>query len=453
MKRGALPALVAALALAGCASYAPQLLPDRVSLATDARAVTVDTARLPFRSLATHVFDPADGLDMDEVAMLAVANNPQLRQARDAVGVARAQAFAAGLLPDPQLGSSFDHPTNGAAGNTNAFNLNPTFDASALLLRSSRRGAAQAEAQRVQLDLLWQEWQVVSQARLLYTRILAQEAVRAELESERALLSERYRRSRDALAAGNVTIDFASALLAALQGIEKQLNDLERSRLRNRTSLNALLGLVPTAPLALAGKPEAVAFDPAAVRASLERRLALRPDLQALRAGYRSQEQKFRGAVIAQFPALNVGLTRARDTSGLYTLGFGLTLSLPILNRNRGNIAIEAATRRRLFDEYQTRLDSAYAEVAVALENQPLLEAQLRRVGAGLAELREVAARAEAAFRTGNFAAADYTRLRIALIDKRTEEINLEEALTEQKIALETLLGPGLPEAAGGGTR
>lgn len=441
------------LALAGCAGYAPQPLPDRVSLAPDAGALTVDTARLPFRRLATHVFDPTDGLDMDEVAMIAVANNPRLRQARDDLGIARAQAFAAGLLPDPQLGVTMDHPTNGAAGNTNAFNLNPTFDASALFLRSSRRGAAEAAAQRVSLDLLWQEWQVVSQARLLYTRIVAGEAVRKELESERALLTERYRAGRSALAAGNVTIDFAAALLAGLQKIEKQLNDLERTSLQDRARLNALLGIVPDAALPLAGEPQARALDAAAVRAGLEHRLATRPDLQALRAGYRSQEEKFRGAVLAQFPALNVGLTRARDTSGLYTLGFGLTLSLPLLNRNRGNIAIESATRKKLFDEYQNRLDSAYGEVAVALENQPLLERQLASVRAALAEMREVADRAEAAYRTGNFAAADYTRLRIALTEKQTEEINLQEALTEQRLALETLLGPGLPEAAGGSAR
>ena len=453
MSRRALPAATAALALAACASYAPKPLPERVSLAADARAVSVDAARLPFRTLAAHAFDPADGLDRDEVAMLAVANNPQLRQARDALGVARAQAFAAGLLPDPQLGVSFDHPTNGSAGNTNGFSLNPTFDAAALVLRSSRREAAAAAADQVRLDLLWQEWQVVSQARLLYTRIMAQEAVRAQLESERRLLSERYGAGREALAAGNVTIDFASALLAALQKIERQLNDLERSLLQDRARLNGLLGIVPTAPLPLAASPQPPALDPAAVRARLEQRLALRPDLQALRAGYRSQEEKLRGAVLAQFPALNVGLTRARDTSGLYTLGFGLTLSLPLLNANRGNIAVASATRRKLLDEYQIRLDAAYRDVAVALENEPLLEGQLRRVGDALGELRDVAGRAEAAYRTGNLAAADYTRLRIALIDKETEQINLREALAEQRLALETLLGPALPEARPGSAR
>ena len=137
----------------------------------------------------------------------------------------------------------------------------------------------------------------------------------------------------------------ASADLSALQNIERQINDLERSRLQNRASLNGLLGLLSTTPLVLVGEPHAAVMDAAAVQKNLVERLNQRPDLQALQASYRSQEEKFRGAVLAQFPALNVGLTRARDTSGLYTMGFGLTLSLPIFNRNRGNIAIENATR------------------------------------------------------------------------------------------------------------
>ena len=438
------------LSLAACADYAPKPLPERVNLPRSASAIAVDPARLPFRSLSTHVFNPADGLDMDEVAMLAVANNPQLRQTRDALGIARAQSFAAGLLPDPQLGITSDHPTNGTAGNTSAFSFNPSFDVSALLLRSSRKNAAQAQEQRVNLELLWQEWQVVSQARLLFTRLTAQQALMSRLQAARTLLADRYRRSQQALAAGNVTLDFASADLAALQGVERRVNDLERSRLQNRASLNGVLGLAADATLRLVGEPEAAAIDAAAVRAGLEQRLDRRPDLQALQAGYRSQEEKFRGAILAQFPALNVGLTRARDTSGLYSVGFGLTLSLPFFNRNRGNIAIEDATRKKLYDEYQNRLNGAYSEIALALENLPLLRKQLQRTGEGVVELKTVAQRAEAAFRAGNLAAPDYVRLQIALLDKQTEAINLQEALMEQQIALETLLGPDLPEQSKG---
>jgi len=441
---------LAALGLSACASYAPKPLPERVNLPRSASAISIDPARLPFRSLATHVFNPADGLDMDEVAMLAVANNPQLRQARDALGVAHAQSFAAGLLPDPQLGVTSDHPTNGTAGNTNAFNLNPSFDVSALLLRSSRKNAALAQEQRVNLELLWQEWQVVSQARLLFTRLTAQDALLKQLQAARALLADRYRRSQRALAAGNVTLDFASADLAALQGVERRINDLERSRLQNRASLDGVLGLAAGAPLPLVGEPQAAAIDAAVLRAGLEQRLNQRPDLQALQAGYRSQEEQFRGAILAQFPALNVGLTRARDTSGLYSVGFGLTLSLPVFNRNRGNIAIEDATRKKLYDEYQNRLNGAYSEIALALENLPLLRSQLQRTREGVVELETVARRAEAAFRAGNLAAPDYVRLQIALLDKQTEAINLQEASMEQQIALETLLGPDLPEHSKG---
>lgn len=433
-------------ALSGCATYVPKPLPSRVNLPQSAASITLDPARLPFRNLSSHLFNPADGLDMDEVAMLAVANNPQLRQARDALGIARAQSFAAGLLPDPQLGVTADHPTNGTAANTNAFNFNLNYDVNALLLRSSRKGAAQAETQRVNLDLLWQEWQVVSQARLLFTQLTAQEALMAQLQTARKLLADRYQLSQQALAAGNVTLDMASADLIALQNVERQINDLERGRLKNQASLNSLLGLLSTTHLSLVGEPHATLMDAAAVHKDLLARLNQRPDLQALQAGYRSQEEKFRGAVLAQFPALNVGLTRARDTSGLYTMGFGLTMSLPIFNRNRGNIAIENATRTQLFDAYQDRLNSAYSEVAIALENQPLLQSQLQRTRQGVKQLQTVAQRAAVAFHAGNLVAADYVRLQIALLDKQTEAINLQEALMEQQIALETLLGPDLPE-------
>ena len=432
-------------ALSGCATYAPKPLPNQVQFPQSVASITLDPARLPFRNLSSHPFNPTDGLDMDEVAMLAVANNPQLKQARDALGIARAQSFAAGLLPDPQLGVTTDHPTNGTAGNTNGFNLNLNYDVNALLQRSSRKGAAQAEMQKVNLDLLWQEWQVVSQARLLFTQLSAQKALMAQLQISRTLLADRYQNTQKALSAGNVTLDMASADLIALQNVERQINDLEIKRLKNRASLNGLLGLVSTASLQLVGEPHAPLLDAAAVQKNLVERLDQRPDMLALQAGYHSQEEKFRGAVLAQFPALNVGLTRARDTSGLYTMGFGMTLSLPIFNRNRGNIAIEKATRKQLFDAYQDRLNSAYNEVAIALENQPLLQSQLQRTRQGEQQLVIVAGRAQAAFRAGNMAAADYVRLQTALLDKRTEAINLQEALMEQQIALETLLGPDLP--------
>lgn len=436
--------------VSACATYRPEVLPAKVNMPQAAVAVTVQPEQLPFRSLRSHVFNPVDGLDSEEVAMLAVANNPQLRQARDGVGVARAQAFAAGLLPDPQLGMTSDHPTNDGTGTTtgttSAFNYNLSYDVNALLLRSSRKNAAYRNAERVNMEVLWQEWQVVNQVKLLFTRLTAQDTLMQQLQAARTLLMQRYQASQRAIAAGNMTLDIASADFVVVQNVERQINEMERNVIQNRASLNGLLGLAVTANVPLVGEVHPASIDVSAIAADVVERLARRPDLVALQAGYQSQEEQYRGAVWAQFPALNVGLTRARDTSGLYTLGFGLSLNLPIFNRNRGNIAIEQATRTKLFDEYQDRLNSAYNEIALALENLPLLEAQLQRTRQGVATLQQLVQHADAAYQAGNLAAPDYVRLQTGLLDKQTEVINLAEALMEQRIALETLLGPDLPE-------
>src|SRR5699024_5093374 len=91
----------AMLACAGCATYAP--LPLVHGAGARVADMSVPASSMPTRPLAHHRFDPSDGLDVTEVAMLAVANNPQLKVKRDELDVAHAQAFAAGLLPDPRI--------------------------------------------------------------------------------------------------------------------------------------------------------------------------------------------------------------------------------------------------------------------------------------------------------------------------------------------------------------
>ncbi|MHB1591774.1 MAG: TolC family protein [Sulfuricella sp.] len=440
-----LPFSLFVASLAGCATYQPLPLQTKPLFPVEVPHLVVQSARMPLPELATHRFDPSDGLDMTEVAMLAVANNPQLKVARDEAGVSHAQAFAAGLLPDPQLSLTRDFPTNGAAGNTSAFNLGLSYDVNALLIHSAVKNAAQAAQRQTDLNLLWQEWQVVGQARLLFTRSLGQQQLLAVLQKERTLLFSRYQRTQQALAQGNLTVDAANVDLAALQTLDTAINDVSRQISTNRHDLNALLGLAPDMHILLVGEAQLPPLDEARIKPAIEKIGGRRPDLLALRAGYESQEQRFRQAVLAQFPALNIGLTRARDTSGLYTQGFGITLSLPIFNRNRGNIAIEQATRQRLHDEYQMRINSAAADIARILEDQKLLEKQLQNVESGENALAHAAENAQAAFDAGNIDVLAYTNLRTAWLAKQAEAIALKQTLLEQRVALLTLIGGELP--------
>ena len=434
------------LFLGGCVVYHPKPLDLQARLPMEIPRLSVDPATLHLPHLAPHTFDPQDGLDSTEVAILAVVNNPGLRAARDAVGVARAQAFAAGLLPDPQLSAGLDFPTNSVAGSTStAYSLGLNYDLNALLTRNIARGAARAEARKADLYLLWKEWQVASRARLLFARNLEQHRLMEALREYRKLLASRYDRIRQALTEGNTTLEAADADLAALQDVERRINDLERTATKNRHELGQLLGLSPEVNLRLVGAVDLPPLDEARIKALLPELARRRPDLLALQAGYHSQDLRYRQAILEQFPALNVGLTRASDTSNVHTLGVGITLSLPLFNRNRGHIAVEKATRRQLYDEFETRLTSALATISELLADQRLLVAQLARVEKILPPLDEAANRAREAFQAGDIDELTYVTLEGSRINKRIEAIKLEQSALEQRIGLQALLGSDLP--------
>ena len=266
-----------ALLLSGCASYHPLPLPKHNALAPDATHLRVDAAAMPTGPLRAHRFDPSDGLDMTEVAMLAVANNPELKTLRADAGVSRAQAFSAGLLPDPQLALSRDSVIGSPAGATVAITTGLTFDVAALLARSSTRAAGNAENRKVELNLLWQEWQTIAKSRLLFIKLTALAKSTALLDEHRALLQPRLDRTRIAVERGLITSDVATPQLTALQDADRQRNDLERQTNQARHDLNALLGVAPDVALTLVGSPDLPALDAAKVQSALSEAARRRP--------------------------------------------------------------------------------------------------------------------------------------------------------------------------------
>lgn len=81
------------------------------------------------------------------------------------------------------------------------------------------------------------------------------------------------------------------------------------------------------------------------MRAGLGKR---RLDLIALRRGYQSQEYQVRLAVLQQFPRINLGISRARDNTGVYSVDLSAGIELPIYNHYRAAIAQQRATRQQL---------------------------------------------------------------------------------------------------------
>ena len=238
---------------------------------------------------------------------------------------------------------------------------------------------------QVDAQILWQEWQVIGQARLLAVDIIEADRSLALLARNRDLLAARYRKSQRAVAAGNETLTVSAPDLAALQTTTTQINDLQRQQLSRRHQLNALLGLAPDVAVPLDPRPDIPPWNPEAVAQALPTLAQRRPDLVALQLGYRAQNAKLRTAILSRFPNLVFGVTGGSDNANVRNLGPQITLELPIFNRNQGNIAIETATRQQLHDEYAARLAAASGQVRAMMAEIDLLSHQLTAVRRDLA--------------------------------------------------------------------
>ncbi|MGA9340783.1 MAG: TolC family protein [Rhodanobacteraceae bacterium] len=430
----------------GCATFHALPLDSRRAGPQRIDDIVVAASSMPVPELRAHRFDPSDGLDVTEVAMLAVANNPDLRVQRDDERIARAQAFAAGLLPDPQLSYEHDHPTSSQADLTSAFNLGLTYDLGNLLTRSARVASAQGNEREVHLKLLWSEWQTVAKARTLFDDILALHAIEERLRTEKAALAPLQQTIQRALAAGDLTYDAASAGLNAAADVDSSLADKRRQLDQARHDLHTLLGLDEHVALHLVGPPYMARSDAHDVSIALANMSLRRPDLRALQAGYESQQQKLRAAILAQFPAISVGFVRARDTGNVYTSGFSVALSLPLFDGNRGNIAIERATRVKLRDAYGARVLSDRNDIDRLLADLRSFRAQRDALMAHAAQLARARQGAQRSYAEGLLDWPTYLSIRASSLAADSALAALEQNYHTQAIALNALVGGDWPQ-------
>jgi outer membrane protein TolC len=424
--------IIAIFGLASCAAPADLPLPTRPALSDSLDGLHHEGLVLRPR------------LTVSQVALLAVRNNPDLQATRAQHGVAQAQVLQAGLLPNPQITGAF-LPLVAGIGSTPAWNAGISEDIRTLITLSSTRRAARSSAAQIDAQILWQEWQVIGQARLLAVDIIEAERLLRLLTQNRDLLAARYNKSQQAVSAGNETLTVSAPDLAALQTTTTQLNDMKRQQLARQHQLNALLGLAPDAAVTLDQTPDIPPWNADAVVQTLPTLPERRPDLVALQLGYRAQDAKLRSAVLSRFPNLTFGFTGGSDNANVRNAGPQITLELPIFNQNQGNIAIETATRQQLHDEYAARLTAAVGQVRAMMTEIDLLNRQLQDVHRELAGTRRVASQAEQAFKAGNLDERSYVDLVGARLTKEQEIVIIEQSLLDQQVAIATLIGAGMP--------
>ncbi|QYM79650.1 TolC family protein [Horticoccus luteus] len=405
----------------------------------------VAAANLQHPLIRPVVIDARDGFSPDEIAVMVVITSPALRALRAQRGVARAQLLQAGLLPNPQLSASFDRvDARGDPTLVNGDSLGVSWDVTALLAHGDVKAAARATADALDLSIAWQEWQASQEARMRAFRLWSLEQRlpwARDVESDRAEALEETRR------AVQQRLSPAPDLTPANDAWRRAQADrlaLEQQILVDRSALNLALGQPVDEPLQLHLDDGFPALPENALAQALDGLPTRRLDLAALKLGYASQEATLRAAVKAQFPRLDVSLSRARDTSDVHTHSIGVTLDLPLFDRGQGQIAVARATRQQLFEEYVARVAEARSEVGQIIAQITATRAELGAIDATLPALEQLAASFARALAGHSVTPAAYRDARDTLATRRIEQSQLQQSLLELEVGLETVTGQPL---------
>jgi len=440
-------AFMTLVAVSGCAAYHP--MPITVE-AVHARLQPPDMAelRILVREIKHPILHPVElnpnkGLSPDGAAILAVLLNPSLRAKRDRRALLSAQLLDAGLLPNPELAYSLDLPTGGnTAGRVTAYGLELKWDVTSLVSRASKRGEVKARKEAVDLDIAWQEWQVAQAAKAAVYQLvnLRERIVSAEQASQST--ARNLNQIQKAVAEGAMTANALNAAQAARHQANENLLNLENKADQERLKLKRLLGLPTDSQIRLSRDiklPTRVEIpnDTALLEGLEQRRL----DLLALRRGYESQEEAVRAAVMEQFPKIGIGPTISRDTDNIRSSGFSLNIELPILNRNQGKIARERATRRKLFDEYASRVFKAHSDVALLVSGIRYMNKQIAAAEAAEADIGRLVNNYRSALAEGRVDVLTYDTAWNNLISARMKVAALKGQLAQAVTALQLAAG------------
>jgi outer membrane protein, heavy metal efflux system len=305
---------------------------------------------------------------VDALVTQALSEHPELKAARAEVEAARGRLVQAGLRPNPMLDVSAQQNITGPDNN---LTVGVTLPLDLNGRKAGRVGVAERE-----LDM--KEAQVTNRARELGAEVRMKAGEVLAAQRNLRITEELLGVNREALAlvAARVRRGAIPPLEENLERVEVNRLDASREILASRVEvfmlqLKVLSGFAPEALLVLKGDLTAPVVTRARERA-LSEALSSRPDLLAARAEVAMARAKIRKeeAEGRWDASVNVGYMRQNfgfDLNGLtdrgeprpitdifHYVGGGVTVMLPVLNRNQGNVTAafaetQAAERRQAF--------------------------------------------------------------------------------------------------------
>lgn len=376
-------ALVASLA--GCRSYQPRPLDlaesqrDLVARSPSSPQVAAFAAELRKVGVAP-AFDPSDGVSLAEAETIALVYNADLRLARLRAGVARAAADHAGLWEDPTLGVDL---TKILASVENAWKVGVPLDLTIPL--SGRLGAEQSTADaRYAAELAQvrvQEWETRLALREMWAEWTASRRRERVLSEFLERLEEIVQIVGRMEAAGEMPRVEARLFRIERADRRAELREAQAHATERELAIKRLCGLPMSIDAAFGlGSPDE---SREAIEALRERLAQTSPAMIVARMDHEIAERRMAEEITGQYPDLGFGPGYGRE-DGHNEARLGLSIKLPLWNRNRRGVAVAEAERevtRASFGVAYERtladLEAAWVRASAASDRRRTMEAEV----------------------------------------------------------------------------
>ncbi len=349
-------------------------LGTRTSLAQEPASTAFQTAK---QSSLQRYFDPVAGMTADEAVTFALAHNGELAAARKEIEAAKALVKQASLRPNPTIDFERKEQVAGADNETMVSGMLPLELGGR---RAARIAVARHELKLKELLIADRERLLAAEVRTKFGEALGEMLKLAFTEDLLSTTDRGYRLVAARVSEGRSAPLEQNMVLVEVNSIRSMRETSEGKVQIALLGLRNVLGMKPDEPLRLKGTLD-ISLEPLpSLAVSTDVAVRERPDIQARHAAeavanarieQARSEGRLDASITGKYELMNFGFPqRAFDPAGrlvpidgtFHSIGIGITLSLPVRNRNQG--AIEAAVAER----EAARQRSEFAELTVRQE-------------------------------------------------------------------------------------
>jgi cobalt-zinc-cadmium efflux system outer membrane protein len=413
-------------------------------------------------SMYSQYIDPVNGLPGDELVRYALAHNGELVAARQMIAEARGRLRQAGLKANPVLEASGTHAVNTP---DNRIGLGAELPLELGGRRSSRVAVASAELQVREAEVADFERRLTAEVRMKYADAIAAARNVKFTEELLVLTRDSHRLVQAKVERGKSAPLEQNLLLVELNRVDALRISFESRAEVAILELKKVIGMPAAEQLRLRGEFETTR-QPAAESDAIRNALATRPDLLAARAAEKlasaqieqaRTEGRVDASIFASYERMSTGFdvfgfnsagARVPVMGVFHNLTLGVKLTLPVRNKNEGNIeaavaSAEAARDRREFAELvvHNEVVSAYSRFERAQQALAIYRDGVR----GQAERNLDVVRQTYAL--GQKTALDYVGEQRRFVDVETGYTEVLKEYFISLIELERAAGTPLPSA------